>query len=292
MKLVRFGSSGNEKPGVLYRDGTIRDLSGMKDRVAGDLPSDEWMDSVRALDIDTLPEVPGGTRIGPCIAPIGKVVCVGLNYLDHAREAKAEPPAEPVIFFKASTAINGPNDDIVLPPGSTKTDWEIELGVVIGRTARGVSEREAMAHIAGYCIVNDVSERHWQLERGGQWVKGKSFDTFCPIGPWLVTRDEVLDPGNLTMQLEVNDHCYQRGSTSDMIFNVTYLVSYLSHLMTLQPGDLISTGTPAGVGLGQTPPSYLTPGDTVTLEIAGLGKQRQRVRGSSSGVNGGHVDVA
>jgi 2-keto-4-pentenoate hydratase/2-oxohepta-3-ene-1,7-dioic acid hydratase in catechol pathway len=221
--------------------------------------------------------VPDGTRLGPCVNGVGKIICVGLNYSDHAAESGMEVPEEPVIFFKATSSLSGPNDDVLLPPGSEKSDWEVELGIVIGKEAKYVSEADALDHVAGFCVINDLSERAFQLETSGQWVKGKSCDTFCPLGPWLVTRDEVGDYDNLKMTLDVNEHRYQNGSTSTMIFKVPFIVSYLSQFMSLQPGDVISTGTPPGVGLGQNPPTYLKAGDVMKLSIEGLGEQTQHV---------------
>ncbi len=277
MKLLRHGPAGAEKPGILDDDGTIRDLSGVVDDISGAVLSDEGISSLRALDLAMLPAVGADTRIGACVGQVGKFICIGLNYADHAAESGMELPAEPVIFFKATSAIIGPNDTVEIPRGSRKTDWEVELGVVIGTEAKYVSEAEAMNHVAGYCVVNDLSERDFQLHRSGQWVKGKSADTFGPIGPWLVTRDEVSDPQKLPMYLEVNGHRYQDGSTETMHFGVATVVSHLSQFMSLQPGDVISTGTPPGVGMGQTPQTYLKPGDTMELGIEGLGVQRQAV---------------
>ncbi len=277
MKLLRHGPAGAEKPGILDDDGTIRDLSGIVDDISGAVLSDEGLSSLRALDLATLPTVGADTRIGACVGQVGKFICIGLNYADHAAESGMELPAEPVIFFKATSSIIGPNDTVEIPRGSLKTDWEVELGVVIGTEAKYVSEAEAMNHVAGYCVVNDLSERDFQLHRSGQWVKGKSADTFGPIGPWLVTRDEVSEPQKLPMYLEVNGHRYQDGSTETMHFGVATVVSHLSQFMSLQPGDVISTGTPPGVGMGQTPQTYLKPGDTMELGIEGLGVQRQTV---------------
>ena len=262
---------------MLAPDGSIRDLSGVIDDVAGTHLTAEGLTRLRRLDIEQLPKVAGSPRLGPCVGGVGKFICIGLNYADHARETGAEAPPEPVVFMKATSAICGPNDDIVIPRGSRKTDWEVELGVVIGREARYVEPADASRHIAGYCVVNDLSERAFQMEGTGQWVKGKSADTFGPIGPWLVTSDEIADPGDLSLWLEVDGHRYQNGSTRTMIFGVAFLVSYLSRFMSLQPGDVISTGTPPGVGLGQKPePVYLRPGQLVTLGIDGLGTQQQR----------------
>jgi 2-keto-4-pentenoate hydratase/2-oxohepta-3-ene-1,7-dioic acid hydratase in catechol pathway len=277
MRLVRFGNKGSEKPGVLDRDGRIHDLSGHVPDIAGHVLEPAGLDKLRALNIDALPVVPDTTRLGACVAGVGKIICIGLNYSDHAAESGMTVPPEPIIFFKATSAIIGPNDDVMLPRGSEKSDWEVELGVVIGARARYVTEQEAMAHVAGYCVVNDLSERAFQLERSGQWVKGKSCDTFGPLGPWLVTRDDVRDPHALKMTLDVNGKRYQNGSTATMVYQVPFLVSYLSEFMTLEPGDVISTGTPPGVGLGQKPPVFLRAGDVMDLEIEGLGRQRQRV---------------
>ncbi|NOD64864.1 MULTISPECIES: fumarylacetoacetate hydrolase family protein [unclassified Ruegeria] len=277
MRLLRYGPTGAEKPGILASDGSVRDLSGVVDDISGDALGDAVLGKLRALDVDSLPAVHGDTRVGPCVGNVGKFVCIGLNYADHAAESGMELPAEPVIFFKATSAIIGPNDTVEIPRGSVKTDWEVELGVVIGKEAKYVSEAEAMSHVAGYCVVNDLSERDFQLHRSGQWVKGKSADTFGPIGPWLVTRDEVPDPQNLAMYLEVNGHRYQDGSTKTMHFSVATVVSHLSQFMSLQPGDVISTGTPPGVGMGQNPQTYLKPGDKMELGIEGLGVQRQDV---------------
>jgi 2,4-diketo-3-deoxy-L-fuconate hydrolase len=273
MRLLRWGERGAEKPGVLDADGRIRDLSS---RVA-DINGLTLGRLSELPDIEDLPMVPGTPRIGSCVGSVGKLVCVGLNYADHAVEAGVPIPAEPVIFFKATSAIAGPNDDIVIPKGSQKVDWEVELGVVIGRPVAYADEARAREAIAGYCVVNDLSERAWQLERGGQWVKGKSADGFAPIGPWLVTADEVRDDSSLRLWLEVDGHRYQDSSTSQMIFKPAFLVSYLSQFMSLQPGDIISTGTPPGVGLGQRPPVYLRPGQLIRLGIDGLGTQTQRV---------------
>ncbi len=275
MKLLRFGPPGQEKPGLLDAEGRIRDLSGHVADIAGDALLPDGLARLKAIDPAALPVVDAGVRLGPCVAGTGKFICIGLNYSDHAAETGAEVPPEPIIFMKATSAIVGPNDDIEIPRASEKTDWEVELGVVIGKTAKYVSEDEAMDHVAGYCVINDVSERAFQAERQGQWTKGKSADTFGPTGPWLVTADEIEDPQKLPMWLEVNGHRYQNGSTATMIYGVRYLVSYLSQFMSLRPGDIISTGTPPGVGLGQKPQVYLKAGDVVTLGIQGLGTQRQ-----------------
>ncbi|WP_037313304.1 fumarylacetoacetate hydrolase family protein [Ruegeria halocynthiae] len=277
MKLLRYGPAGAEKPGILDQNGDIRDLSGVVGDIAGPVLSDEGLAQLRGLDLAELPVVAADTRIGACVGDVGKFVCIGLNYADHAAESGMDLPAEPVIFFKATSAIIGPNDTVEIPRGSVKTDWEVELGVVIGKQAKYVSEAEALSHVAGYCVVNDLSERDFQLHRSGQWVKGKSADTFGPIGPWLVTRDEVADPQNLPMYLEVDGHRYQDGSTRTMHFGVATVISHLSQFMSLQPGDVISTGTPPGVGMGQTPQTYLKPGDRMELGIEGLGIQRQNV---------------
>ncbi|CAN7343652.1 ureidoglycolate lyase [Trinickia sp. LjRoot230] len=277
MKLLRYGPKGQEKPGLVDADGNIRDLSSHIDDIAGEALSDAALARVRAIDPATLPLVDGEPRIGACVGRVGKMVCIGLNYADHAAESGMPIPGEPVVFNKWTSAIVGPNDDIEIPRGSVKTDWEVELGVVIGRACKNVDEANALDYVAGYCVVNDVSEREWQIERGGQWDKGKGFDTFGPIGPWLVTRDEVTNPQVLDLWLEVDGHRYQNGNTRTMIFTVAKLVSYLSQCMSLQPGDVISTGTPPGVGLGIKPePVYLKAGQSIRLGIAGLGEQRQR----------------
>ena len=277
MKLLRYGPKGQEKPGLVDAEGRIRDLSAHVDDIAGDALSDASLARLRAIAPATLPVVAGEPRIGACVGRVGKLVCIGLNYADHAAESNMPIPNEPVVFNKWTSAIVGPNDDIEIPRGSKKTDWEVELGVVIGRACKYVDEKDALDYVAGFCVINDVSEREWQIERGGQWDKGKGFDTFGPMGPWLVTRDEVADPQQLDLWLEVDGHRYQNGNTRTMIFTVAKLVSYLSHCMSLQPGDVISTGTPPGVGLGIKPePVYLKAGQTVRLGIAGLGEQRQR----------------
>ena len=276
MKLLRYGPAGQERPGILDSAGAIRDLSGVVDDIAGEAVTSVGLARIAGVDPATLPLVEGKPRIGPCVGRVGKFICIGLNYSDHAAETGADVPELPIIFAKSTSAICGPNDDTIIPKGSEKTDWEVELGVIIGDEARYVSEEDAMNHVAGFCVINDISERAFQTEHGGQWTKGKSADTFGPIGPWLVTRDEIPSPGNLKMWLEVDGHRYQDGSTSTMIFGVAHLVSHLSQYMSLQPGDVISTGTPPGVGLGQKPPVYLTPGQTVRLGIEGLGEQEQR----------------
>lgn len=277
MKLVRIGAEGHERPGLIDRQGRIRDLSGVIDDVAGEHITAAGLEKLRALDVATLPLIEGEVRYGAAVGRIGKFICVGLNYADHAAESGMEVPKMPILFMKATTAVCGPNDTVIIPRGSVKSDWEVELGVVIGDVARDVSVEQALNHVAGYAVINDPSEREFQLEHGGQWVKGKSADTFGPIGPWLVTRDEIADPQNLSMWLEVNGHRYQNGSTRTMVFGVAELVSHISRYMTLMPGDVISTGTPPGVGLGQKPPVYLKPGDVMELEIEGLGRQRQPV---------------
>ncbi|KPA20298.1 Ureidoglycolate lyase [Shimia sp. SK013] len=277
MKLLRYGALGAEKPGLLDADGNIRDLSGVIGDVAGEALSDESIAKLRGLDVASLPLVEGSPRLGACVGHAGKFICIGLNYADHAAESGMALPEEPVIFFKATSAICGPDDDVEIPRNSVKSDWEVELGVVIGKPTKYVSKEEALDHVAGYCVVNDLSERDFQLHRSGQWVKGKSCDTFGPIGPWLVTRDEVSDPQNLPMYLEVNGHRYQDGSTKTMHFDVATVIAHLSQFMSLQPGDVISTGTPPGVGMGQTPETYLKPGDKMELGIEGLGVQVQTV---------------
>jgi ureidoglycolate lyase len=277
MKLLRYGQIGSEKPGVLGNDGEIRDLSGLITDIDASVLSDQALQKLRDADLSKLPVVSGNPRIGACVGNIGKMICIGLNYSDHAAETGATPPPEPIIFMKVNSAICGPNDDVRIPKTSEKTDWEVELGFVIGKKAKYISEAEAMDHVAGYCIVNDVSERSFQAERSGQWTKGKSCDTFGPTGPWMVTRDEISDPQNLKMTLDVNGKRYQDGSTNTMIFGVKFLVHYLSQFFTLHPGDVISTGTPPGVGLGVKPnPVFLKPGDEMHLSIEGLGEQHQK----------------
>jgi 2-keto-4-pentenoate hydratase/2-oxohepta-3-ene-1,7-dioic acid hydratase in catechol pathway len=276
MKLLRYGPRGQEKPGLLDSEGRIRSLEAHVEDIAGGALSPAALERLGSLDVASLPLVEGKPRLGPCVAGVGKFICVGLNYSDHAAETGAEIPSEPILFMKATSAICGPDDDVEIPRGSTKTDWEVELGVVIGSHAKYVSREDALDHVAGYCVINDVSEREFQIERLGQWTKGKSCDTFGPIGPWLVTKDEVADPQKLKMWLDVNERRFQDGSTATMIYDVAFLVSYISQFMSLQPGDIISTGTPPGVGLGLKPPSYLKAGDIVTLSIEGLGVQRQK----------------
>jgi 2,4-didehydro-3-deoxy-L-rhamnonate hydrolase len=281
VKLLRFGPKGHEKPGVLDAAGRVRDLSGIVADIGGDTLTATGLARLREVAIDGLPLVAGvpqqDLRLGACVADVGKFICIGLNYADHAAESGMPLPREPVVFSKWTSAIGGPDDDVEIPRGSTRTDWEVELGVVIGTGGRYIAEADAMAHVAGYCVVNDVSEREVQLERGGgQWDKGKGCDTFGPIGPWLVTADEVPDPQALSLWLEVDGHRYQDGNTRTMVFGVAQLVAHLSQFMSLQPGDVISTGTPPGVGLGQKPPKYLVAGQVMRLGIAGLGEQRQR----------------
>ena len=280
MKLLRYGPPGQERPGLLDADGQVRDLSGHIDDLAGEVLTPAGLSLLRQLDPTTLPRVPGtpqrDLRLGPCIGQVGKFICIGLNYADHAAESGLPVPQEPVVFAKWTSAISGPDDPVRIPRGSVKTDWEVELGVVIGEGGAYIDEADAMKHVAGYCVVNDVSEREWQLERGTQWDKGKGCDTFGPLGPWLVTADEIPDPQQLDLWLEVDGHRYQNGNTRTMVFGVAQIVSYLSRFMSLQPGDVISTGTPPGVGLGQKPPVYLRPDQTMRLGIAGLGTQTQR----------------
>src|SRR5215207_4565395 len=277
MKLLRYGPAGQEKPGLVDSSNIIRDLSGVVPDIAGATLTPEGLAKLRAIDPGTLPAVTGNPRLGPCVGQVGKFMCIGLNYSDHAAESGMAVPKEPILFMKATSSIVGPNDDVVIPRGSEKTDWEVELGVVIGKTAKYVSEADALSHVAGYCVVHDVSERAFQLEGTGQWVKGKSADTFGPIGPWLVTPDEISDCQDLDMWLEVDGKRYQTGNTRTMVFDVAFLVSYLSRFMSLRAGDIISTGTPPGVGHGMKPPVYLRQGQEVRLGVAGLGEQRQRV---------------
>ena len=277
MKLVRYGNPGNEQPGILDSDGNIRSLEGKVNDIDGSALTAEGLAALQAIDVNSLPLVEGEQRFGACVGNIGKFICIGLNYADHAAETGAPIPPEPVVFMKATSSVMGPNDTVVIPRNSEKTDWEVELALVIGKEASYVSEEEAADCIAGYFVCNDVSEREFQLERSGQWDLGKGCDTFGPIGPYLVTSDEVGDVANLSMWLDVNGHRYQNGNTSTMIFNPAFIVSYLSQYMSLQPGDVISTGTPPGVGLGQKPPVYLKPGDVIELGIEGLGSQKQTV---------------
>ena len=276
MKLVRFGPEGQEKPGLVDGDGRIRDISAVVDDIAGATLGDETIAKLRALDTASLPLAPEGARIGACVGKVGNFIAVGLNYADHAAESGMAVPSEPIIFNKAPSCVVGPDDTVLIPPGSEKTDWEVELAVVIGKRASYVSEADALDYVAGYCVCNDVSERAYQIERGGQWMKGKGCPTFGPIGPWLVTRDAV-DTSDLSMQLSVNGERVQDGSSSTMVFKVPFLVHYISQFMILEPGDVITTGTPPGVGMGMKPPRYLKPGDTMEVTIAGLGTQRQKV---------------
>ena len=276
MKLMRMGAKGAERPAILHKDGTIRDLSEFVTDIAGLVLTDASLSDIASSDLDSLPIIDPSERIGACVGHVGKFICIGLNYADHAAETGAALPKEPILFMKATSAIMGPNDNVIIPRNSTQTDWEVELGVVIGKEARYVSEADAMDHVAGYCTINDLSERHFQKDRGGQWVKGKSADTFGPIGPWLVTRDEVPDPQNLKLFCEVDGVMRQNGTTATMIFGVRHLVHYISQFMSLQPGDIISTGTPPGVGMGIKPePIYLKPGQRLHLGVEGLGEQTQ-----------------
>jgi 2,4-diketo-3-deoxy-L-fuconate hydrolase len=277
MKLLRYGPAGQEKPGILDIDGNIRCLQGIVSDIDGNALSEDNLQRLQSISLSSLPIVNAEVRLGACVANVGKFICIGLNYADHAEESGMPIPKEPEVFTKAISAISGPNDDIIQPRNSDKLDWEVELAIVIGKHASYVDEENAHEFIAGYCVCNDVSERTFQLEKGCQWDKGKGCDTFGPIGPWLVTRDEVKDDNNLAMWLEVNGKSYQNGNTKTMIFKPAFIVSYLSQFMSLQPGDIISTGTPPGVGLGQTPPVYLKPGDKVRLGIEGLGSQAQTV---------------
>src|SRR5438552_80596 len=277
MKLLRYGKKGQEKPGTLDKAGKLRDRSAAIADVSPEALAPAALDKLRKLDPASLPLVSGEPRIGACLTQISKVVCVGLNYTDHAKETGAAIPKEPILFMKATSSLNGPNDEVVLPKRSQKTDWEVELGIVIGSVARYVSVHDASKHVAGYRIVNDVSEREFQIERGGQWTKGKSADTFCPIGPWLVTADEVPDPGKLQLWTEVNGERRQNSNTSDLIFGIDHIVSYVSHFMTLMPGDVIPTGTPSGVAMGFKPPRFLKAGDTMRVAVEGLGEQNSRL---------------
>jgi ureidoglycolate lyase/2,4-diketo-3-deoxy-L-fuconate hydrolase len=277
MKLLRYGPAGREKPGLLDRDGRIRDLSGAVRDIDGEALSSASLDRLRRLDPASLPLVSGTPRLGPCVGSVSKIVAIGLNYRLHAQEAGAAIPSEPIFFMKAPSSICGPNDEVIIPKGSQKTDYEVELGIVVGSLARYVAKTDARRHVAGYCVVNDVSEREFQIERGGQWTKGKSADTFCPIGPWLVTADEIPDPGKLALQTEVNGERRQSSNTADLIFGVDEIVTYVSQFMTLLPGDVIPTGTPSGVGMGFKPPKFLRPGDRMRLSVEGLGEQNQRL---------------
>lgn len=277
MKLLRVGEKGFEKPAAIDTHGQWRDLSNVVDDIAGNVLTPEGLKRLQAVDLESLPIIKANQRIGACVGQVGKFICIGLNYADHAAESGADAPKEPVVFNKWTSAIVGPNDDVEIPRNSTKTDWEVELGVVIGKPGRYIDEAEAMQHVAGYCVINDVSEREFQMDRGGTWDKGKGCDTFGPTGPWLVTADEVANPHNLSLWLEVDGKRYQDGNTKNMIFTIPQIISYLSQFMSLQSGDIISTGTPAGVGLGQNPPVYLHEGNVMTLGIEGLGEQRQKV---------------
>ena len=277
MKLLRYGPVGQEKPGLVDRDGKIRDLSGVVRDIDGEALAPASLDRLRRLDAATLPLVSGSPRLGPCIANVPKIVAIGLNYRLHAQEAGMPIPTEPIFFMKATTSICGPNDDVIIPKGSQKTDYEVELGIVIGTTARYVDIKDVKNHIAGYCVVNDVSEREFQIERGGQWTKGKSCDTFCPLGPWVVTADEVADAGKLQVSTDVNGERRQNSNTADLIFGIEHIVSYVSQFMTLLPGDVIPTGTPSGVAMGFKPPRFLKPGDTMRVAVEGLGEQNSRL---------------
>ena len=276
MKLLRYGNSGKEKPGIIDIDGNIRDLSDVIDDINGSTISPDGLNKINQIDISSLPLVNDNPRIGPCVGSVGKFLCIGLNYSDHAAETGAEAPPEPILFQKATSAIIGPNDDVEIPKNSNATDWEVELGIIIGKKAKYIEEGSSQDYIAGYCVVNDVSERDFQAKRAGQWTKGKSCDTFGPIGPYLVTKDEVPDPQDLSMTLDVNGQRMQNGSTKTMIFSVNHIVHYLSQFMSLNPGDVIATGTPPGVGLGMKPPMFLKSGDTMKLSIQGLGEQNQK----------------
>lgn len=282
MRLLRFGEVGSERPGLLDDAGVIRDLSAVIVDLDPTTLSDSVLDRLRALDPQTLPAVDAAVRIGPCVGRVGKIVCIALNYTDHAAETGARPPAEPILFMKATSAIIGPNDAVVLPRGSEQTDWEVELGVVIGTRAADIEQEDALRHVAGYCVVNDISERAFQKDRGGQWTKGKSADTFAPLGPWLVTRDAVPDPNALGLWLDVDGVRQQQGNTANMIFDVPFLISYVSRFMSLQPGDVIATGTPAGVGLGRSPAVFLRAGNVMRLGVDGLGEQCQTVHANQS----------
>jgi 2,4-diketo-3-deoxy-L-fuconate hydrolase len=277
MKLLRYGPAGHEKPGILDRDGKVRDLSGVVTDIDGEALSPTSLDRLRRLDLSTLPRAPDGVRIGPCVGNVSKVLAIGLNYRLHAQEAGMPIPTEPIFFLKATSSICGPNDDVIIPKGSQKTDYEVELAIVIGTTARYVDIKDAKKHIAGYCVVNDVSEREYQMERGGQWTKGKSCDTFCPLGPWLVTADEIGDAGKLQVSTEVNGERRQNSNTADLIFGIEHIVAYCSQFMTLNPGDVIPTGTPSGVAMGFKPPKFLKAGDRMRVAVEGLGEQNSRL---------------
>ncbi len=277
MKLLRYGPAGAEKPGMLDGNGAIRDLSGAVTDIGGDALTPEGLDKLRAIDPASLPKVDGNPRVGPCVGDVGKFMCIGLNYSDHAAETGGEVPPEPILFMKANSAISGPNDNVIIPRSSEQTDWEVELGFVIGKPGKYIDEADALSHVAGYCVVNDVSERNFQIRMEGQWTKGKSCDTFGPLGPWLVTADEVKDPQALDLWTEVNGHRYQDGSTTTMVYGVQFLISYLSKFMTLRTGDVVATGTPPGVGMGQNPRVFLKPGDVMRLGVQGLGEQEQKL---------------
>jgi 2-keto-4-pentenoate hydratase/2-oxohepta-3-ene-1,7-dioic acid hydratase in catechol pathway len=277
MKLLRYGPAGAEKPGCLDADGAIRDLSSAVADISGDALLPDSIEKLKAIDPASLPKVDGSPRIGACVGNVGKFMCIGLNYSDHAAETGGEVPAEPILFMKANSAIQGPNDNVIIPRDSEQTDWEVELGFVIGKGGKYISEADAMSHVAGYCVINDVSERNFQIRMEGQWTKGKSCDTFGPLGPWLVTADEVADPQALGLWTEVNGHRYQDGNTNTMVYGVQFLISYLSKFMSLQPGDIVATGTPPGVGMGQKPRVFLKPGDTMRLGVDGLGVQEQKL---------------
>ena len=277
MKLLRYGQVGQEKPGLMDEDDNIRDLSAHVGDISGDVLRPEGLEKIAALNVSDLPVVDGSPRFGACVGDIGKFMCIGLNYTDHAAESGMPVPDEPILFAKFNSAISGPNDDVIMPRGSTKLDWEVEFGIVMGSKAKYIPEDQALEHVAGYCVINDVSERAYQLEGTGQWVKGKACDSFGPVGPWLVTKDEISDPQNLQLWLEVNGIRYQDGNTSTMIFSAAHIVSYLSNLFTLYPGDVIATGTPPGVGSGRNPPVFLQVGDKMRLGIDGLGEQKQEV---------------
>jgi 2,4-didehydro-3-deoxy-L-rhamnonate hydrolase len=278
MKLIRWGAVGAEKPGLVDASGVMRDLSASIDDITPAVLSDDGLKQIASIDTSSLPRVPSDSRLGVPLSGISKIVCVGLNYADHAAEAGSPIPQEPILFMKAISSLTGPNDAVIIPRGSKKSDWEVELGIVIGKRASYIEESRSLDHVAGYCTVNDVSEREYQIERGGQWTKGKSCDSFAPVGPWLVSRDEVVDPQNLKLWLELNGKRVQNGSTATMIFGVKQLIAYISQFMTLMPGDIISTGTPPGVGMGMKPPLFLKDGDVMRLSVEGLGEQRQAVR--------------
>ena len=278
MKLLRVGQKGKEKPATLDKNGTIRDLSSKVSDFNPETLNFETLSKLQKIDLGTLPEVPNSTRIGPCINQPGKFIGIGLNYSDHAAETGAKPPSEPIVFMKATSCISGPNDDVIVHKNSKKTDWEVEIAFVIGKETKYISEKDSPDHILGYCIVNDISEREWQIEKMGQWVKGKSADTFGPMGPYLVTKDEIPDVQKLNLSLDLNGQRMQTGNTSKMIFKINFILSYLSNFMSLQPGDIVTTGTPPGVGMGKKPPTYLKPGDEMSLSIDCLGKQHQKVK--------------